>query len=78
MGLDGLTTNAGTKNVARDAYGFSLNYFNGDYSSISPGAGTNTMPLHTADAGITNGLSSANYRPLYNGNISSMAVNIVN
>jgi hypothetical protein len=76
IGQDGLSTNPATKNVGRDAFGFNLNYFNGDYSSIGAGAGTNSMPLHTADAGITNGLSSANYRPLYNGNISSMAVNI--
>jgi RHS repeat-associated protein len=76
MGLDGLTTNASTRYIARDALGFSLNYFNGDYQSISAGAGTNSMPLHTAASGITNGLSSAAYRPLYNGNISSMVVNI--
>ncbi len=76
MGEDGLYTNAATKNVARDAFGFSLNYFNGDYNSIALGAGFKAMPGHTADAGIVNGLSSSNYGALFNGNISSMVVNI--
>jgi RHS repeat-associated protein len=76
MGLDGSTINLQNRYVGRDALGFSLNYFNGDYSSIASGAGTNSMPQHTADAGVSNGLTSSLYRPLYNGNISSMLVNI--
>ncbi|MDB5202650.1 MAG: hypothetical protein JWQ27_2059 [Ferruginibacter sp.] len=76
MGQDGLTTNALKRYIGRDEFGFSLNYFNGDYSSIGAGAGTTSMPLHTASSGITNGLPSAAYKPLYNGNISSMVVNI--
>ncbi|MCP9752451.1 RHS repeat domain-containing protein [Ferruginibacter sp. HRS2-29] len=76
MGLDGLTTNASSRYVAKDAYGFSLNYFDGDYQSIYSGAGTTSMPLHSMASGITNGLPNAAYRPLYNGNISSMVVNI--
>ncbi len=50
-----------------DAYGFNLNYFTGDYGAIQTGA--NPFPGHTAYIGSA-------YKPLYNGNISSMAVNI--
>jgi RHS repeat-associated protein len=60
MGKDGGLT-------VRDAYGFQLNYFTGDYLPIS--ASRNPFPGHSAHIG-------AAYRPLYNGNISSMAVNI--
>jgi hypothetical protein len=60
MGKDGGLT-------ARDAYGFQLNYFTGDYLPIN--ASRNPFPGHSAYIG-------AAYRPLYNGNISSMAVNI--
>lgn len=67
MGQDGKTTSA-NQYIARDEYGFNLNYFTGEYSSIS---GIAQFPGHS-------GLFSdaSNYRPLYNGNISSMAVNI--
>jgi len=54
--------------VARDAFGFNLNYFTGDYLAIS---GKDVFPGHTGY--IT---PSTEYRALYNGNISSMAVNI--
>ncbi len=66
MGGDGKT---GSSNafVARDAIGFNLNYFTGDYSSVS-----NVIPF----AGHSAYLSSGEYKPLYNGNISSMVVNI--
>jgi RHS repeat-associated protein len=60
MGKDGGLT-------ARDAYGYQLNYFTGDYLPIN--ASRNPFPGHSAYIG-------AAYRPLYNGNISSMAVNI--
>ncbi|RYE18735.1 MAG: hypothetical protein EOP51_21320, partial [Sphingobacteriales bacterium] len=62
--------------TGRDEFGFSLNYFNGDYSSIKGGAGTTSFPEHTQAAGVSNGLATSGYKPLYNGNISSMAVNI--
>jgi RHS repeat-associated protein len=52
--------------VARDAYGLNLNYFTGDYSAINNG-----NPF----AGSSAYLGTA-YKPLYNGNISSMGVNI--
>jgi hypothetical protein len=67
MGNDGDPANAATKYVGRDAYSFSLNYFTGDYTAIN--AGVNPMPGSSA-------FLTTDYRPLYNGNISSMAVNI--
>ncbi len=69
MGNDDDQNNAATKFTALDAYGFNLNYFNGDYTTIG---GINPFaPVNSS--GI---LSATDYRPLYNGNISSMAVNI--
>jgi hypothetical protein len=64
MGADGLS---GTNQyVARDAIGFSLNYYDtADYSAIG---GVNPFP------GTMAYLASTDYRPLFNGNISSMAV----
>ncbi len=53
--------------VGKSAYQVMLNYFSGDYKAIS---GAVAM-----DAGVADTLGS-DYRPLYNGNISSMAVNI--
>ncbi|WP_431212104.1 RHS repeat domain-containing protein [Puia sp. P3] len=56
--------------VANNAYSLLLNYFDGDYKPAS------------ATAGPDNGVSAAlggttgSYRPLYNGNISSMGVRI--
>ncbi|HEY8898342.1 MAG TPA: DUF6443 domain-containing protein [Niastella sp.] len=51
--------------VGKPAYQVALNYFDGDYKAIS---GATPWSGATALGG--------NYRPLYNGNISSMAVNI--
>jgi hypothetical protein len=69
MGSDGKTTSS-NKYVARDEYGFNLNYFAdttvNDYIPIS---GSRQFP------GIYYKMGSA-YKPLYNGNIASMAVNI--
>jgi RHS repeat-associated protein len=67
MGNDGLTGSL-NQNVARDAYGFNLNYFTGEYSAINSGV----LPF----PGHSGYMSSTDYKPLYNGNISSMAVNI--
>jgi hypothetical protein len=61
MGVDGAE-------VARDAYGFSLNYFTGDYSAIN----SSISPF----PGFSGLMPSGYYKPLYNGNISAMAVNI--
>ncbi|WP_207513814.1 EndoU domain-containing protein [Longitalea luteola] len=55
--------------VGRTAYNVMLNYYNGDFKAISGAT--------PADAALTTRLISEQaYRPLYNGNISSMAVNI--
>ncbi|MBP6024925.1 hypothetical protein [Ferruginibacter sp.] len=62
MGADGTNW----QGVARDAYSFNLNYYNGDYTNIST---TNTF----AGIGV---LPTGDLRNLYNGNITSMAVNI--
>ena len=73
MGQDGKTA-APNSLVARDAFGFSLNYFTGDYKPIS----TLVTPFVTvpmalpADPGT--GISTG--AQLFNGNIGAMAVNI--
>jgi RHS repeat-associated protein len=51
--------------VGKPAYQISLNYFDGDYKAIS-----GATPWNGATA------LGGNYRPLYNGNISNMAVSI--
>ncbi len=70
MGNDG---DSGSLNqyVARDAYGISLNYFTGDYSNINILA----LPFPGYSAYLDT-INTTNYRPLYNGNISSMVTNI--
>jgi len=56
--------------VANSAYNLLLNYFDGDYKPISTAA--------SPDSGVSASLggTSGTYRPLYNGNITSMGVNI--
>jgi YD repeat-containing protein len=66
MGMDG-ALNFDNQYTAKDAYGFSLNYFAGDYRAIS-GSIKFTEPMGYFPA--------QQYRPLYNGNISSMAESI--
>lgn len=66
MGGDGDTSQA-NRYVGRDAVSFNLNYFAGDYSTIN--TGVQPFPGYSAY------LNTA-YRPLYNGNISSIGVNI--
>lgn len=70
IGKDG---NAGSSNqfTARDAFGFNLNYFGADYKPINSGVN----PFPSIKDVIPDSVNS--YRPLFNGNISSMAVNIV-
>ncbi len=70
MGTDGVPAANGTANqVSNDVYGYNLNYFMGDYKPINA-AVTPFANITTPLPGSTAGLS------LYNGNISSMAVNI--
>jgi RHS repeat-associated protein len=73
MGQDGLNSTT----PASDAFGYSLNYFNGDYKPI----GTNTSGFVTPFTAITNSLTAAADgvqlgTNLYNGNIRAMMVNI--
>lgn len=64
MGRDGSVAEA---QVAKDAYDFNLKYYTGDYSPVN--SSRNPFP-----AGLNHGHTEN--RPLYNGNIASMAVNI--
>ncbi|WP_290793195.1 RHS repeat-associated core domain-containing protein [Flavihumibacter sp. UBA7668] len=66
MGGDGAATGR-HKYVARDAFAFSLHYYQGDYTPI--GTATTYFPGFSA-------YLNQDHRPLYNGNISSMVVNI--
>jgi RHS repeat-associated protein len=66
MGRDGDTTYM-NRYVARDAFGYNLTYYAGDYSPISS---TVAAPFAGYTALITG------YKSLWNGNISSMVVNI--
>jgi hypothetical protein len=65
IGQDGAATGR-NKYVARDACAFSLLYYTGDYNPIGA---DHYFPGYSA-------YLNSDYRPLYNGNISSMAVNI--
>ncbi len=67
MGEDGKAASANSF-VGRDALGFNLNYFTGDYAAIS-----NKTPFPGSSAFMPAGAFN---RQLYNGNITSMAVNI--
>jgi len=72
MGNDG----SGTSVVARDAYGFALNYFRDDYKPIA-GAASNPfalLPTGMFLPKLGDGLPTGN--DLFNGNIGSMMVNI--
>jgi len=53
--------------VANSAYNVLLNYFDGDFKPVSTGGGP--------DSGVANSMGS-DYRPLYNGNISSMGTRV--
>ncbi|HVM86891.1 MAG TPA: hypothetical protein VMT76_01800 [Puia sp.] len=68
MGNDGVSGSA-NQYVARDAYGISLNYFTGDYANINVTA----VPFPGFSSSFQN---TADYKPLYNGNISAMITNI--
>lgn len=79
MGQDGKTTGIHPF-VARDAYSFSLNYFETtinsllvrDYQSIN----TTEQPFATGMFSLTNTETQMVAKPLFNGNIASMFVNI--
>ncbi|WP_162915796.1 LamG-like jellyroll fold domain-containing protein [Paraflavitalea soli] len=71
MGGDGRTGSI-NQYVARDALGFNLNYFGGEYAPIN----STVTPFPKYYGLTTGGLPDSMYRPLYNGNISSMATYI--
>jgi RHS repeat-associated protein len=77
MGADG---KAGTVNelIARDAFGFMLNYFNNDYKPINPTANTVAgSPFVLAGRHDLNNIDGQQVAgQLFNGNIASMFVNI--
>ena len=64
-----LRPDSSTNVVANTAYNLLLDYFNGDYNPISTTAGP--------DSAVSSVLGN-DYRPLYNGNISSMGARIRN
>ena len=57
--------------VANNAYNLTLNYFKGDYNPISVVAGVDSALNNAAGNNL-----GGDFRPLYNGNISSMGVNV--
>ncbi len=65
MGEDGSIGGA-HQYIARDVVGFNLNYFNNDYTPVE----------HSLTPFANAAVLGSSGRPLYNGNISSMAVNI--
>lgn len=67
IGADGKISTA-NQFIGRDALGFNLNYFATDYSPIN--ATVSPFPV------VSTYLPTTSNKPLYNGNISSMAVNI--
>jgi RHS repeat-associated protein len=69
MGNDGSLTSPSS--VAKDVFGFSLNYFNLDYTPIG---GTNAFATIATLAPLADGNQMGSN--LFNGNISSMLVNI--
>ncbi len=66
MGNDG---NSNT--TVKDAYGFSLNYYHNDYTPIA-----NTAKPFAPISNLATAPANSSYKPLYNGNISAMMVNI--
>ncbi len=59
--------------VAKDAFGFSLNYFSGDYATI----GTAEQPFTVAEEQNSIPNTSYNTRNLYNGNIKTMVTSLI-
>jgi RHS repeat-associated protein len=81
MGKDGFSKNSNhNKNFARDAYGYSLTYFNGDYAAIGNNWKTDSLNRFTASQYGSTGTTDVNGNRynLYNGNIGSMVTSISN
>jgi RHS repeat-associated protein len=73
-GQDGLASSI-NKNVAKDAYGYTLGYFQGDYSPIDTSK-WNTVSKRFEANTVGSSLTSARYN-LYNGNISHMVTTLI-
>ncbi|HXB13607.1 MAG TPA: hypothetical protein VNZ45_16590 [Bacteroidia bacterium] len=79
IGYDGMGANDQTysvskgihNNMARDAYGFTLNYFTNDYTAIN-------SALNGANSFYQNGLNNNPNVDLFNGNIKQYAVALTN
>lgn len=85
MGKDGFAPAVGQSNthtgVAKDEFGYMLNYFEGDYQQIqnyTPGSTTTAYPSDWLWSGASNASSflATSQKPLYNGNISQMVTAI--
>ncbi|MEO6498711.1 MAG: hypothetical protein ABIN95_06850, partial [Mucilaginibacter sp.] len=74
IGRDGMAAALNNNSlVARDAYGFSLNYFTGDYAAIN----TSVIPFAALPQPLPPDINGAlTGRQLFNGNIAAIAVNI--
>ncbi|MDD2412104.1 MAG: hypothetical protein RBS19_12075 [Bacteroidales bacterium] len=72
-GKDGNTFGI-NKNFARDAFGYSLNYFGGDYQAIDPNKSLSANNFIASTEDFTN--LAVDAPSLYNGNISSMVTTI--
>ncbi len=64
------------KYIARDAFGYSLGYFNGDYKAINPNVNLNSNNFIANKQNNTN--LAIDSPDLYNGNISNMVTTIIN
>ncbi len=77
MGGDGLVPplggGGGNSNIARDVFGYSLNYFGGDYKPIG---GASADPFTGGTFGLTGTGGDKVANELFNGNIAAMFVNI--
>lgn len=75
-GWEGSSPVASTGYTAPTALGFSLHYYSGDYRAIGQATGTPTTDVIFNGIGSIDGTGDASLKPLYNGNIAAMAVNI--
>ncbi len=72
IGKDGLTLKGDTSTIPRDAYAYSLGYYNGDYKPIGQ---TNATAFGKT---YQTGVADVTGQSLYNGNISNSTVAISN
>ncbi len=73
MGGDGSAAAGGHLKTAKDAFGYSLDYYQGDYAAIDASKWTTTARFESVTAGSD--LMAARY-DLYNGNITAMVTTI--